>query len=250
VNPAEEAFLGGLVDRLSRVDGLEGVSLGGSRATGRHQPDSDWDLGLYARGPFPVDAVRTIVADAGWAGEVFDEGEWGAVMNGGAWLSVDGTSVDLHWRDLDAIERHQVDAARGHFTVARIPFHVAPIPSYILLAELALGRTVWGVLPRPEFTAALRTGAAAWWRLNARFDLDYATKVAARGEVALSVGLAARVVVQEAYARLAEQGRWSTNEKRLVGDAGLTEVSTRLGAAGTDPQGLAATLAAVAAVVG
>jgi predicted nucleotidyltransferase len=240
VNPAEEAFLDRLTDRLSSIPGLEGISLGGSRATERHGPDSDWDLGLYTRGAFPVDAVRALADDAGWPGEVLDEGQWGEVMNGGAWLSIEETSVDLHWRDLDTVERVVADAERGEFFVARIPFHLAPIPSYILLAELAMGRTVWGALPRPGFPDALRTGAAAWWRLNASFDLDYAAKLAAAGEVVVCVGLLSRVVVQEAYARMAERREWSTNEKRIIGDAGLASLADAIGRAGTTPDDLAA----------
>jgi hypothetical protein len=246
VNADEEAFLTRLTDRLSSIHGLEGISLGGSRATERHAPDSDWDLGLYTRGSFPVDAVRAMAADAGWPGEVFDEGEWGEVMNGGAWLSIEETSVDLHWRNLETVDRVVTDAERGVFFVARIPFHVAPIPSYILLAELAMGRTVSGALPRPGFPDALRTGAAAWWRLNASFDLDYAAKLAARGEVVVCVGLLSRVVVQEAYARLAERAEWSTNEKRIIHDAGLTPLADAIGDAGTTPEHLSATVESVA----
>jgi hypothetical protein len=251
VNDDDERFLSSLVDQLAgAVPGLVGISLGGSRATERHAPDSDWDLGLYVRGPFPVEAIRTLVDAAGWPGDVFDEGQWGPVMNGGAWVSVDGLSVDLHWRDLDTIDRLATEAEAGRFTVARIPFHVAPIPSYVPLAELAMGRTVHGSLPRPAFPPALRTAAAGWWRLNARFDLDYATTLGERGEVALCVGLLARVLVQEAYARMAADGRWSTNEKRLIGDTGLTELDSHLGAAGTTPTELAATIASVGSALG
>jgi hypothetical protein len=245
VNADEEAFLTRLTDRLASIRGLEGISLGGSRATERHAPDADWDLGLYVRGAFPVDAMRALVDDAGWSGEVFDEGEWGEVMNGGAWLSVDDASVDLHWRDLDVVDRVVADAERGEFFVARIPFHVAPIPSYILLAELAMGRTVWGSLPRPGFPDALRTGAATWWRLNASFDLDYAAKLAARGEVVVCVGLLSRVVVQEAYARMAERREWSTNEKRIIGDTGLAPLADAIGQAGTTAVDLEKTVALV-----
>jgi predicted nucleotidyltransferase len=245
----DRAFLAPLIDQLAVVEGLVGIALGGSRATGRHAPDSDWDLGVYVRGRFPVADIRRIVADAGWSGTVMEEGDWGPVMNGGAWLSIDDVSVDLHWRDLDTIDRLIAEAEQGEFSTARIPFHVAVIPSYVLLAELALGRTIWGELPRPGYPPALRTAAAAWWRDNVAFDLDYARKLADRGEVAGCVGLLARVLVQEGWARASERGHWATNEKRLLADTDLASTGILLGSAGTTPADLTTTCNAVAAAI-
>ena len=37
-----------------------------------------------------------------WPGQVFAPGEWGGgVMNGGAWLTMEGQRVDVIYRDLD-----------------------------------------------------------------------------------------------------------------------------------------------------
>ncbi|HEY8473810.1 MAG TPA: nucleotidyltransferase domain-containing protein [Natronosporangium sp.] len=44
------------------------VALGGSRATGTHRPDSDFDLGLYYRQPLDTAALRKLAADP--AGEL------------------------------------------------------------------------------------------------------------------------------------------------------------------------------------
>jgi predicted nucleotidyltransferase len=38
-----------LAARLAEVPGVVAVTLGGSRASGRHRPESDWDFGLYYR---------------------------------------------------------------------------------------------------------------------------------------------------------------------------------------------------------
>jgi predicted nucleotidyltransferase len=80
------------------------VVLGGSRATATHQPDSDWDLGVYYRGSrraLDPDDVRRL----GHEGYVSALGEWGPIMHGGAWLTIGGTPVDVIFRDLDAVER-------------------------------------------------------------------------------------------------------------------------------------------------
>jgi hypothetical protein len=42
-------------------------------------------------------------------------------------------------------------------------FHLAGIPSYIVLAELAMHRVLSGELPRPDYPAVLRERASQAW---------------------------------------------------------------------------------------
>ena len=87
-----------LAARLAAIPGVVAVTLGGSRATNTAVEGSDWDFGLYYRGRLdPADIVAL-----GWPGRVFAPGEWGRIVNGGAWLTIDGTKVDLIYRDLAA----------------------------------------------------------------------------------------------------------------------------------------------------
>jgi hypothetical protein len=88
-----------LAERLAEVEGVVAVALGGSRAQGTHRPDSDWDFGLYYRGTIDPEAIRAL----GYPGTVLAPGEWAYPMNGGAWLTVEGEKVDLHYRDLDDV---------------------------------------------------------------------------------------------------------------------------------------------------
>ena len=90
-----------LAEELASLPGVLAVALGGSRAQGLHRPDSDWDYAVYYRGGFDPNHLRA----RGWPGEVFEVGGWGGgVMNGGAWLTIEGRRVDVHYRDLDAVE--------------------------------------------------------------------------------------------------------------------------------------------------
>ena len=59
------------------------MALGGSRAAGTADAASDWDLGLYYRREIDL----TVLARHG---EVHPPGSWGRLMNGGAWLTVEG----------------------------------------------------------------------------------------------------------------------------------------------------------------
>ena len=88
-----------LAARLAAIPQVVAVTLGGSRATNTAVEGSDWDFGLYYRGR--LDPAQIVAL--GWPGRVFAPGEWGRIMNGGAWLTVDGAKVDLIYRDLDDV---------------------------------------------------------------------------------------------------------------------------------------------------
>ena len=72
---------------LANLPSVEAVMLGGSRACGGNVEGSDWDFAVYYRDRFRTDDLRGL----GWSGVVSEIGGWGGgVMNGGAWLSIEG----------------------------------------------------------------------------------------------------------------------------------------------------------------
>jgi hypothetical protein len=154
-------------------------------------------------------------------------------MNGGAWLTVDGRRVDLHYRDLGDVEHWLDEAERGRFRVERLLFYLAGIPTYVVVGELAIARVLAGELPRPGFPPALRERAARFWADSARLTLDYTQNVyASRGDALGCAGGLARAVVEAAHGRLAAQGTWALNEKRIVAEAGLDGLAGRFGRLG------------------
>lgn len=215
----DSAFLAAIARSLSGLHGVEAVMLGGSRAAGRPLPGSDWDFSIYYRGAFEVGAVRAL----GWPGEVSELGGWGGgVFNGGAWLTVAGRRVDIHFRDLDDVERRVREAAKGEFAIEPLLFHLAGIPTYIVVAELALGRVLSGSLPRPDYPEPLKESAFRAWQGRAELSLGYARKAyAERGDAVMTLGSIARGLLEAGHARLARAGTWVTNEKGLLGKAGL-----------------------------
>ena len=215
------SFIEDVAGRLAELPGVVAVSLGGSRATGTHRPDSDWDLAIYYRGRFEPAELRAI----GWDGEVSELGEWGGgVFNGGAWLTVDGRRVDVHYRDLDVVEHELTEARAGRFRIEPLLFHLAGIPSYLVVGELAVHRVLRGVLPRPEYPDALRAEAPRVWWGTAELVFGYArTGHAEHGRRAQSTGLLVQAATQAAHAVLAARGEWVTNEKSLLTRAGLRD---------------------------
>lgn len=225
---------------LSALPGVAAVTLGGSRATGTHDADSDWDFAIYYRGHFDPADLRAV----GWPGEVSEIGGWGGgIFNGGAWLHVDGRRVDVHYRDLSDVEHHLAEARAGRFRIENLLFHLAGVPTYIVIAELAGHKILSGSLPQPEYPPALREHAPlAWWG-RARLTLSYAKDAhAPRGHAVDCAGAAARACCETAHAILAARGDWVTNEKRLLQRAGLRHLDPLIQAMAPDPAALTSTL--------
>lgn len=213
-----------LVGQLARIPGVVAVTLGGSRATGSHAEGSDWDLGLYYRGPLDVAAIRSL----GYPGTVVEPGEWGRLVNGGAWLTVDGARVDVLYRDIDFVSHWTAEAEAGRFECDHVEGYVAGMATYVLTAELALGRVLHGELPRPAFPPALRTTAPPRWFSSALFSLDNASGFLARGDRIGAVGLAIKGFVAASQGILAQRGEWAFNEKLIIERAGLAEMAASL----------------------
>jgi len=214
-----------LAARLVGIPGVVAVALGGSRATNTAVEGSDWDFGLYYRNKLdPADIVAL-----GWPGPVFAPGDWGRIVNGGAWLTVDGTRVDLIYRDLDQVLRWTAAAEAGQFEIQREVGYVAGIATYVLAGELALGRVLAGDLPRPVFPQRLRETAPVAWSRLAAGALHVAEVHAGRRDRVACLANVCQAVLAAAQGRLAAAGEWVLNEKRLVEHAGLAGVQDLLG---------------------
>ena len=82
-------------------------------------PTATGSFAIYYEGPFDPDALRGMR----WEGEVSDVGGWGGgVMNGGAWLTVDGRRADVHYRDLDDVQFWCGEAEAGRFQKELLQF--------------------------------------------------------------------------------------------------------------------------------
>ncbi|WP_033317978.1 nucleotidyltransferase family protein [Streptomyces yerevanensis] len=233
----DSTFLDAVADRLAALPAVQAVALGGSRAQGTHRPDSDWDLAVYYRGAFDPEDLRAV----GWEGEVSEIGGWGGgVFNGGAWLTIEGRRVDVHYRDLDVVEHVYAEAEEGRFGIEPLMFHLAGIPTYLLVAELAINQVLRGELRRPSaYPQALRKTAPDRWHGMATATLAYAKAGhAPKGALTQVAGAMAVAATQTAHAVLAARGEWVTNEKRLLERAGLREVDVLVGNLTRDPTAL------------
>lgn len=140
-----DAELRRVADRLVEVPGVAAVMLGGSRARGAEQLDSDVDLGLYYRQPLDVEGLQLLaetLAEARSGPErptVTRPGEWGPWVDGGGWLRIDGTAVDWIYRDLDRVQKSSTSAQEGSFSFHFQVGHPLGVPDFAYAGEVALG---------------------------------------------------------------------------------------------------------------
>jgi hypothetical protein len=247
--PALPAPVAALADDLAGVAGVVAVTLAGSRATATHGPASDWDLGVYYRGarrPLDPADVRAL----GRAGYVSALGEWGPIVNGGAWLTIEGLAVDLLFRDLDVVEGWRADAEAGRFEVLPQTGTLVGAPTYGPVGEIALCRPLSGELPQPDYPEALARAAAQRWRGRAEAALMFAGIHARAADATCCAGMLAAGVLCAAHGRLAARGEWALSEKRLVARAGLDAAQALLAAPGATAEALERTVGGVAEAVG
>lgn len=243
--PALPSPIATLAGALADLPGSVAVVLGGSRATATHHRDSDWDLGVYYRGsrrPLDPDDLRGM----GHPGYVSELGEWGPIVNGGAWLTIGSTPVDVLFRDLDRVERWLSAARQGHFEVLSQNGYIVGAPTYLPVAELATCRPISGELPCPRFPPPLAASASRRWKGRAQVALMFARSHADAGDAVCCAGMLANAVLCAAHSRLAARREWVLNEKRLVQRAGLDEAQRLLAQPGHTRAELGASVATMA----
>lgn len=243
------------------VQGIRAVALGGSRARGTHRPDSDVDLGLYYDGALDLRALEETAAR--WTGSrpAIGLGDWGAWVDGGAWLEVDGTPVDWVLRDLRRVDEQCDRAVRGQFSFHPQPGHPLGFLDVSYAGEVATCRPLCDedgllagmrarVTPYPD---ALRAAMLReLWQVD--FLLDGAEKGAKGGDTAYVALCAATAAMLVAHGWHAFSGRWVTNEKGLVpavarlpvDSHGFSDiVASALGSLGAGPDALRRAIAAI-----
>jgi hypothetical protein len=236
-----------LADRLRGIPGVVALTLGGPGSRGTAAAEADWAFRLYYRGEIRADEVRAL----GFEGTVVEPGEWGRLMNGGAWLTVEGEQVDLLYRDIDVVQRWIDEAEAGRYEVDQVEGYLAGMASYVLAGELALAEMLGGELPRPDFPQALRDTAARRWRASAAFSLAVAEAAAERHDVVSCAGLLAKAAIEAAQGALAEKGEWALDEKGIVRRAELgARVEAILAAPGDRAFELARAVTAMRALLG
>lgn len=212
--------------RLSEIEGVEAVALGGSRARGEARADSDVDLGIYYRdGHRPsVETLDALGRELGYRDPslpVTDFGAWGPWIDGGAWLLVDGVQVDWLYRELGKVSRVIHACHNGEANVHYQPGHPHGFFEHIYLGEIHHCRPLFdpdGTLtslkrPVAEYPPLLKKALLRTQLWEARFALDTSRKAAARNDATYVAGCLFRSAACMTQALFALNGRYLLNEK-------------------------------------
>jgi hypothetical protein len=217
-----------LVDRLSRTIGVAAVVLGGSYASGTQHATSDMDIGLYyfTASPFSIADIRRIAEDVSVDGTATVTGfyEWGAWVNGGAWIHTPHGKVDFLYRNVEQVQQTIAQAqqgisqhdygqqpAHGFYSVIYLAETQICVPLYdpeSLVAQLKRNVEVYPPLLKQNVIAD-----SLW---SAEFSLDHARGFAVRGDVYNTVGCLTRVAASMTQALFALNERYFIRDKQVM----------------------------------
>ncbi|MWV42634.1 DNA polymerase subunit beta [Paenibacillus sp. HJL G12] len=137
-----------MVDSLKHITGISALVLGGSRAKGTENHNSDIDIGIYydSEKGLDITELRRVAAamdDDHRENLVTEIGDWGPWINGGGWLKVNQTPVDFLYRDQNKVSYVIEECIRGGITIDYQPGHPHGFVNSIYLAEIALCKVLW-----------------------------------------------------------------------------------------------------------
>jgi len=227
--PEQKRFLlDQLVLQLSKIPGMAAIVLGGSYASGNQQDKSDLDIGLYyfEDRPFPIDQVRQIAISISIQSTpmVTNFYEWGAWVNGGAWIHTEQGKVDFLYRNHDQVQRTIMEAHQGitHHDYDQQPTH--GFYSVIYLAETQICIPLYDP---DQIIANLKRQVETYppmlkqkiiidslW--GAEFTLLFARDFANQGDVYNTVGCLTRIVSNLTQALFALNERYFIRDKKVM----------------------------------
>lgn len=240
-----QALLDKIAAALAPVGGVRAIVLGGSRGRGVHTAGSDYDIGLYYEGDLDIAALERVARTLNDPGSartyqpghplVTGIGGWGAWVNGGGWLTIDGEPVDILYRDLKRVERVITEVRAGRFECAYHYGHPHAFISAIYAGEIATCRVLsdpGGAVaaakaaldPYPE---ALRAALIARFTDEARFFLSIARGAAGKGDVSYVAGCAWRAAACLLQVVFAINREWLLNEKGALALAATFAVTPK-----------------------
>jgi len=263
--PEIEQILSQVVARVAKVEGVQAIVLGGSRARGTADERSDIDLGIYYDGnhPFSIPALGAAAQeldDRHTEGLVTSFGDWGPAVNGGGWLEIRGYHVDFIYREIGAVWAAIEDCVAGrplsiyqlgHPLGFHIQIYAGEVnvcrPLFAATGAIAELKSLVG-----EYPEKLRTAAVTKHLFDAEFEISICTKPVERADVMYVAGClfrAAGFMTLVLYALnrkfyLNEKGAFAESRGFAIKPPRFHDTAARvLGNIGTTPAQLAASVA-------
>lgn len=190
-----KSIIENIVNSLKDIKGLEAIVLGGSRARGTHNPDSDIDIGLYYdKRTLDLSLLeeRMQFLDQEHRPNLLARpGEWGAWVNGGCWLSTDSVHIDLILRDISRVKKSIQDCREGIVTSHYQTGHPHAYLNVMYMGELAICKLLWSKSDEikelkkiaEEYPQNLKEPIIHFFSFEAGFSLMFAENNVSRNDV-------------------------------------------------------------------
>ena len=226
----KQQLLNEIVGQLSETKGVLAVVLGGSYASGTQHEKSDIDIGLYydEANPFSIEDIRSIARKASPNADPTVTGfyEWGAWVNGGAWIHTQLSRIDFLYRNIAHVQRTIAEAQEGiiHHDYDQQPTN--GFYSVIYLAETQICIPLYdpdGVIATLKRQVEIyppklkqRIIRDSLWA--AEFTLYHARGFADQGDIYNTVGCLTRVLSNLTQLLFAVNERYFIREKKVMDD--------------------------------
>lgn len=199
MNPLELAH--SVSQRLSEVEGVIAVVLGGSHARGDAKPSSDIDLAMYyhPEKPLNIKQLRTLADELEGADptlKLYDDrgptelGGWGPFINGGAWLEIQSQRMDWPYSNISEVQQAISDAVAGKSVLHHRPGHPHGFHTHMFAGQVHFAKALYdptgafAMLKEQvlEYPPKLRESLIQGFSWQAEFAITIAEKSAKRGE--------------------------------------------------------------------
>ncbi len=269
--PEIEQILSQIATRVSEIEGVQAIVLGGSRARGTADERSDIDLGIYYDGKHPFSTTALVAAakeldDRHSGGLLTSFGEWGPAVNGGGWLEIQGNHVDFLYREIGAVREAIEDCIAGRPRSIYQLGHPLGFHIQIYAGEVHVCRPLFdpaGTVARlkslvSEYPEKFRTAAVTKHLFDAEFEIMIAAKPAERADVMYVAGCLFRAAGFMTLVLYALNRKFFLNEKGALAESSRfaikparfhDTIASVLGRVGTTPAQLSASVASFQSLV-
>ena len=215
-----------VVRELKKWPFVVGIVLGGSRATGTARRDSDYDIGIYYD-PSKVDFTSLNLSaarldDTGRENLIGPEKSWGPWVNCGGWLTIEGSPVDLIFRDILRAADCVDETDRGEISMHYQTGHPHAFLNVMYRGELASARVLYArdtsftaLKARCElYPGKLREALISFFSFEANFSCALAKKTLPQMDLCYIAGHLFRSVSALNQVLFALNETYCLNEKR------------------------------------
>jgi len=224
----EDNILQKVTSAFSALSCIEGIVLGGSRATASFNQDSDIDIGLYYK-PHCLDydelnSIAKSLDDQHRNHSIGKEGDWGQWVNFGGWLQIDGKAVDLIFRDLGRVENVIDQTNAGIFSNNYHLGHPHAYLSFMYRGELAASKIQYAKdhsfrdlkALAQQYPDNLQASVIQFYLFEADFSLMLAKKAISSGDRYYLSGHIFRMVSALNQVIFAKNKVYFLNEKKAI----------------------------------